>query len=522
MTTPRIRLSGHRVAGTSMVAAAALLVLAALTATAVASAPQIEPGTKLQHAAVDIGRTNTFTVTATGEALSYQWRLDGQDLPSQTNAALTIGPAQPSDEGDYTVEVRNSEGAAVSDPVRLWVVPRATDFIKGNYTNGMLERLPYFYLLPANYDPQRSYPLFCLFHGTPGHEGMITNALPGYTGYANMPALKTMASYGQQARDPMILFWPTRRTGDSTWSDAYLRLVSGMLDQLLTEFNVDTNRIYVGGGSEGVHAAWDLIALRPGFFACAAFTAGWQGNAPVALVKDVRAWVWRAADDSPVGKTRDTVRSLRMAGANPIYTEYATGGPDPHLGGIFMGLCTPALIDWILAQRGGAPSLVEPLLSIHSPTPEAFYITSATSLSLAGSADPGSGRIDRVAWENVTSKTTGAASGTNLWSATSIPLTTDKTNLVIVTARTTSWAPAFGGNTTFNDTLTVFCSPIRVTLALQDSGALLSWAGGVAPYSVQRATNLSLGDWAEVLTNAAPPLALPLDGTAGFYRILGQ
>jgi hypothetical protein len=95
-------------------------------------------------------------VTATGEALSYQWRLDGRDLPSQTNATLTFAPAQPSDEGDYTVEVRNSEGTAVSEPARLWVVPTAADFIKTNYTNSTGQRLPYFYLLPANYNSGRT------------------------------------------------------------------------------------------------------------------------------------------------------------------------------------------------------------------------------------------------------------------------------------------------------------------------------------------------------------------------------
>ena len=278
------------------------LLLAATSVTAIAAAPQIT--NQRQHVAVDLGQTNTFSVTARGESLSYQWRLDDHDLSFQTNNTLTIGPAQATDEGDYSVEVRNAEGTVVSTPVRLWVVPPATDFIKGNYTNSMGERLPYFYHLPADYDAGRSYPLFCLFHGTPGHEGMITNALSSYIGYANMPALKTMASYRQQSRDPVILFWPTRRTGDDSWNDAYLRLVSSTLDKLLSEFNVDTNRIYVAGGSEGVHAAWDIIAMRPGFFACAGFAAGWQGNARMTSVSDIPSWVWCAADDSLVANTR--------------------------------------------------------------------------------------------------------------------------------------------------------------------------------------------------------------------------
>jgi hypothetical protein len=92
----------------------------------------------------------------------------------------------------------------------------------------------------------------------------------------------------------------------------------------------------------------------------------------------------------------------------------------------------------------------------------------------------------------------------------------------MVTATTTSWAPAFGGNTTFNDTFAMVALPVRATLALEGSGATLNWSGGVPPYRVQRATDLTLGDWVDVLTDAVPPITLTLEGPAEFYRIVGQ
>jgi len=517
MKTLLSQLTGHRTFGFGRVATATILLLASLTAAAIAAAPQVKPGTSLQHAAVDIGQTSKFTVTATGEELLYQWRLDGHDLPSQTNKTLTFAPAQPSDEGDYTVEVRNAEGTVVSEPTRLWVVPPAVDFVKDNYTNSAGRRLPYFYLLPANYDPARRYPLMCLLHGAPCDETAITTPNYGYAGLANYPIFKVLASYRQQARDPVILFWPTRRASDQNWTDEYLQLVSGALDRFMTQFNVDTNRVYAGGFSE-VFATWDLIGLRPGFFAAACVAAGEQGSTPVASVKEVPFWVWCAADDNwGANGCRSIVQALRQAGANPVYTEYASGG---HVGGIQLGMGTPAIVDWMLAQRRGMSSGVEPILSISSPIREGFFTTASPSLNLAGSAEAPGQNVTRVTWENKTNRKTGLAVGTNLWNATGIPLMADKTNVVVVTATTTSWAPAFGGNTTFNDTLTVICSPIRATLALQGPGALLNWAGGVAPYSVQRATDLGKGDWADLLTNAVPPMSLPLDGTAGFYRVV--
>ena len=118
-------------------------------------------------------------------------------------------------------------------------------------------------------------------------------------------------------------------------------------------------------------------------------------------------------------------------------------------------MMTPAVHDWLLAQRRGVASTAEPILSITSPTAEPTYASGVVTLSLAGSAEALGQNISRVAWENITTGGTGVASGSNLWSVTGVPLVPPGTNFIRVTATTTSWAPAFGGNTTFSDTLTV-------------------------------------------------------------------
>ena len=63
---------------------------------------------------------------------------------------------------------------------------------------------------------------------------------------------------------------------------------------------------------------------------------------------------------------------------------------------------------------------------------------------------------------------------------------------------------------------------LRATLVLQGSSATLNWTGGVPPYRVQRAADLTVGDWTDVLTNAVPPMALTLKRQAEFFRIVGQ
>ena len=63
---------------------------------------------------------------------------------------------------------------------------------------------------------------------------------------------------------------------------------------------------------------------------------------------------------------------------------------------------------------------------------------------------------------------------------------------------------------------------LRATLTVQGSSAMLNWTGGVPPYHVQRATDLTSRDWTDVLTNAVPPVTLPLEHPAEFFRIVGQ
>jgi poly(3-hydroxybutyrate) depolymerase len=446
--------------------------------------------------------------------VSYQWRLAGQALPGQTSRTLNISSAQPADEGDYTVVVSNAFGAVTNDPsARLYVLPPISELVRGDFTNQM-QRLPYYLHLPTNYDAARRYPLIIFFHGSGDETTFLSDA-------AARPARLVYASFTQQAEDPAIIVSPTRRSGDNSWTDAYLQLVSGLLDKLLSEFSVDTNRVYIGGGSEGGHAAWDLAALRRELVAGVVILAGWQGTASATTVRHLPFWVFAAADDAtvPVSNSRNLVQALRRVGGNPIYTEYRTGG---HGGSITNGLATPAQVNWIRAQRRGTNAPAEPLLLITNPPSTAIFATAKTNLILSGTADALGQNVSGIAWENAANAGKGAAFGSSTWSATGIPISAGRTNVIIVTATTTSWAPGFGGNTTFNHTLTVFNSPIRTALVLQGLRVSLSWNGGTPPFQVQRATNLSSVNWQNILTNAVSPVVLPVEGDLGIFRVLGQ
>lgn len=71
------------------------------------------------------GSPVTFTVSASGGPLAYQWRKDQTNIAGQYGSTLTIPSAQPTNAGSYDVVVRNGCGATTSAPAALVVLPYA-------------------------------------------------------------------------------------------------------------------------------------------------------------------------------------------------------------------------------------------------------------------------------------------------------------------------------------------------------------------------------------------------------------
>ena len=70
------------------------------------------------------GGSASFFVWAGGEGpLTYQWKKDGVDLPTQTSRVLTLTGLTLADGGLYTVAVSNAHGGVVSSAATLNVVP---------------------------------------------------------------------------------------------------------------------------------------------------------------------------------------------------------------------------------------------------------------------------------------------------------------------------------------------------------------------------------------------------------------
>jgi hypothetical protein len=76
-----------------------------------------------QSQIVQAGTNVTFTVTASGNSLAYQWLLNSNNVPNATSATLSLANVTPANSGFYSVTVSNGGGSLVSSNAQLLVVP---------------------------------------------------------------------------------------------------------------------------------------------------------------------------------------------------------------------------------------------------------------------------------------------------------------------------------------------------------------------------------------------------------------
>ncbi len=300
--------------------------------------------------------------------------------------------------------------------------------------------MPYRLFVPTNYDPNRAYPLIINLHGLGGSGGgdkqMVNHAGGGMY----------FADDDFQARQPCFVMIPQEPASTSDhWHESDVRpLLLGLVDAMESEFNIDADRIYLGGVSMGGHGVWKTIAAAPNRFAAAFPSAGWSSSGDANKIKHLPIWAFHASDDSVVGVSgsRNMVAAVRNAGGSVIYTEFDKGG---HvIGGAVNHL--EALRDWLLAQRKGVVPSGSPQVLIHA-------VVKSGTLDLSGAAANGVEGVSRVEWQNSLGGS-GPAVGTEIWSVSGIPLQ-NGTNVIRITAYGPAPQGGLEGETSFNHVVSI-------------------------------------------------------------------
>ena len=127
-------------------------------------------------------------------------------------------------------------------------------------------------------------------------------------------------------------------------------LVHKVIMDLIKKGNVDTDRIYIHGGSMGGDGTWDYIQRWPDLFAAAVPIMGPNDLKTAPRIAHMPIWVHHGELDTvaPVANSRNMVAALKQLGSPVKYTEYT--GKAHNLGGgvVFKD---GKVYEWLFKQR---------------------------------------------------------------------------------------------------------------------------------------------------------------------------
>ena len=139
------------------------------------------------------------------------------------------------------------------------------------------DSLPYRLLLPKNYDNAKKYPLIIFLHGV-GERGNDNELqlVHGKDLFINMNRNNNFPSIVAFPQCSKNSYWAnvSRINNSFSFSDnptenKSLKLVEGMINELQSNFKINSNQIYIGGLSMGGMGTFELVYRNPDMFAAA-------------------------------------------------------------------------------------------------------------------------------------------------------------------------------------------------------------------------------------------------------------
>jgi hypothetical protein len=239
------------------------------------------------------------------------------------------------------------------------------------------QELPYRLFVPANYDPNKAYPLVLYLHhaGLAGTDGnnesgwdncvQLTSEIGSGDDYGGVFTHRAVDENGNrfdtQQKYPHFVLAPHANSpaygfgggvqGSASGPEHATRpLLWGILEQVQTEFNIDRGRLYVTGISMGCYGTWDIIMRRPGVFAAASPQScrGDPNTTLLAALRDLPIWSMCGTNDSYFSGAQAMADAMKQVGAT-AFTFTAMQGVGHSIND--RGYDYPGFIDWLFAQR---------------------------------------------------------------------------------------------------------------------------------------------------------------------------
>jgi len=202
-------------------------------------------------------------------------------------------------------------------------------------------RLRYLLFLPREYKAREQrgekWPLILFLHGM-GERGDDLERVKIH-GIAKI--VETQPDF------PFIALSPQCPDGNMWWH--HILTLKGLLDEVLADYAVDPQRVYLTGLSMGGYGTWSLAMAYPELFAAIAPICG--GGMPewVVALKEVPVWAFHGAEDPlvPLERGQRLVDALRAWGGDVRFTVYPGVGHDSWT----QTYENPELYEWFLQHR---------------------------------------------------------------------------------------------------------------------------------------------------------------------------
>jgi len=177
----------------------------------------------------------------------------------------------------------------------------------------------YLLFLPADYGKkQQQWPLIMFLHGA-GERG---DDLEKVKKHGPPKIIENQKDF------PFIVVSP--QCPEEDWWTEKVEVLINLLDDIVSRYKVDKERIYLTGLSMGGYGTWSLAFAYPERFAAIAPICGGGSRMMAMRLKDIPIWVFHGAKDKavPLKESEEMVNAIRNRGGNVKFTIYPDAGHD--------------------------------------------------------------------------------------------------------------------------------------------------------------------------------------------------
>ena len=182
----------------------------------------------------------------------------------------------------------------------------------------------------SDHSPKGHYPLVVFLHGM-GERGTDNEAQLKW-GVMNFATDHIMGIY-----KPVVI--APQCPPDATWENLLggadnsdptrpMALLKELLDKIIKDPTIDTNRVYITGLSMGGYGTFDALTRYPDLFAAAVPVCGGGDISKVEKISHIPIWIYHGALDDivPVERSIDMYRALIASASKPGLTIYPETG----------------------------------------------------------------------------------------------------------------------------------------------------------------------------------------------------